>query len=213
MITKICGITVLEDAIHAAQAGADMLGFNFYPASPRYLTSLVCQSMTTVLRQLYPELLLVGVFVNEAPETIQHIMTFCDLDLAQCSGDESPEMIRAAGPAVFKALRPKDLQELQAAEVRYPVRSNPPAFLIDAYRPGEFGGTGQKADWRLAAGLAARLPIVLAGGLNPDNVADAVRQVQPWGVDVASGVESSPGRKDPEKVDVFIAAAHGAAKD
>jgi phosphoribosylanthranilate isomerase len=212
---KICGITTLADALACAQAGADLLGFNFYPPSPRYLTPEDCAPIAAVLRKQYPQLILAGVFVNETGDSIRQIMEQCQLDLIQCSGDETPGMLQKYGPASFKALRPAGWNDLRAAAGTYPARTLPPAFLIDAYRPGEFGGTGQTADWSLAASLAARLPILLAGGLNPENVAAAVRQVRPWGLDVASGVETEarPASKDADKVKAFITAALAAAED
>ncbi len=211
MKVKICGITSLADALVCAQAGADLLGFNFYPRSPRYVLPQACASMVSAVRQEYPALRMVGVFVNESAETIHAILHDCGLDMAQCSGDEPPSLLdtlQAAGPCAFKALRPAGLDEMEEAIGSYPARLAPPAFLIDASQPGAYGGTGLPADWYLASVVAARLPILLAGGLTPENVAVAIRQVYPWGVDVASGVESAPGRKDPHKVQAFIHAAN-----
>jgi phosphoribosylanthranilate isomerase len=213
MKAKICGITCLEDAVACAQAGADLLGFNFYPPSPRSLLPEACAPITAALRKLFPNLLLVGVFVNEQPGTVLDVLDQCGLDLAQCSGDETPGMLQKCGKHAFKALRPKNWNDVRAALGIYPARSLPPAFLIDAHRPGEFGGTGLTADWSLAAVAAAQIPILLAGGLSPANIAAAVRQVHPWGVDVASGVENAPGRKDPLKVKAFIDAARAAAEE
>ncbi len=208
MKVKICGITSLEDAQAAVRAGADLLGFNFYPASPRYISPQACRAIAEVLRPT--GVCLVGVFVNAGVEEVRSTLAECGLHLAQLSGDEPPEVLAELGGLAFKALRPADSQALDGMLARYPARASAPAWLLDAARPGEFGGTGQSADWRLAAGLAARAPLLLAGGLKPENVAAAVRQVRPWGVDVASGVESTTGRKDFHKMVEFIQAARRA---
>lgn len=208
MRVKICGLTNYEDAVAAVQAGADMLGFNFYPPSPRCIRTGDCRTWVARLRAAFSQpVTMVGVFVNASAAEMQSVMDTCGLDLAQLSGDESPETLRALGERAFKALRPASPQDLNAAVSRYPLRSTLPAWLIDAFRPGEFGGTGQIADWSLARALARLSPVMLAGGLRPDNVAQAVEQVRPWGVDVASGVESAPGRKDHGKMAAFVQAA------
>jgi phosphoribosylanthranilate isomerase len=203
---KFCGITTLEDALAALDAGADLLGFNFYPKSPRYLQPEACAAITSELRRRGVDSGLVGVFVNASVVEIEAILATCDLDLAQLSGDEPPETLAQLGERGLKTLRPPDAEALEADLQRYPQRIGPPAWLVDAYRPGAYGGTGESADWSLAHSLATRAPILLAGGLRPDNVAEAVRQVRPWGVDTASGVESSPGRKDAEKMKAFVKA-------
>jgi phosphoribosylanthranilate isomerase len=207
MIVKICGITTLEDGLAAIQAGADWLGFNFFPPSPRYLSPAACAEICVQLRAQFPQIVLVGVFVDSAPKEIETIEDGCGLDLAQLSGSEPPEHLALLGQRAFKALRPADAAELQALIKRYPPRSTAPAYLLDAYHPSEYGGTGRRADWQLAAGLARQAPILLAGGLRPENVAAAVAQVNPWGVDVASGVESAPGRKDASLMQAFVRAA------
>jgi phosphoribosylanthranilate isomerase len=214
MKVKICGVTALEDALAAVEAGADMLGFNFYPPSVRCLTPQACREISDGMRQVLGmdirQVQLVGVFVNASPAEIQEIMAVCSLDLAQLSGDEPPEALMSLGERAFKALRPADSQALQRDLERYPQRKIAPLWLVDAHHPGVYGGSGRKAAWDLAAGLASSAPIFLAGGLEPGNVALAVRQVRPWGVDVASGVESSPGRKDAGKMAAFIQAARQA---
>jgi phosphoribosylanthranilate isomerase len=213
MKVKICGITNLEDALAAIECGADLLGFNFYPPSPRYILPQDCASISAALSQYRPPLVLVGVFVNLPVEQVQAIMRQCRLDLAQLSGDEPPEALSQLGQSAFKGLRPAGLQnQVSAASPAelfglYPSRPSAPAYLLDAYQPGQYGGTGQVVDWNLAVGLAAHHPILLAGGLTPANVTEAVRHVNPWGVDVASGVESSPGRKEFEKMRRFVQAA------
>lgn len=208
---KICGITSLGDGLAALRSGADLLGFNFYPPSPRWLAPEACAQIVSGLRASGYLFLAVGVFVNLQPGPIEQLLEDCGLDLAQLSGNEPAHILAALGERAFKALRPPGAAELQIELDRYPARTSAPAYLVDAYRPGEFGGTGQLADWRLAAGLARRHPILLAGGLTPGNVAAAVRQVHPWGVDVASGVESAPARKDPAKMKTFIQACRSAA--
>jgi phosphoribosylanthranilate isomerase len=204
---KICGITTLDDALAAVDAGADLLGFNFYDKSPRYIDPAACAAITHTLANRGSQVVCVGVFVNASLSEIEATLTQCGLDLAQLSGDEPPTLLSALGERAIKAFRPQNPASLEVALKIYPQRSVPPAVLIDAYRPGAYGGTGQAADWSLAAGLARRLPTLLAGGLTPENVAGAVRQVHPWGVDVASGVESAPGHKDATKVAAFIRAA------
>jgi len=205
LTVKICGLTTLEDALAAVEAGADLLGFNFYPPSPRYISPAECARLAAELRKRGCSARLVGVFVNASAGEIEAILDGCALDLAQLSGDEGPELVQRLGKRAFKAIRPAG-----PSEPDYPARAEPPAYLIDAYRPGEYGGTGQTGDWRLAAELARRAPILLAGGLRSENVAAAVQQVHPWGVDVASGVESAPGRKDPDKMRAFIQSAREA---
>jgi phosphoribosylanthranilate isomerase len=148
----------------------------------------------------------VGVFVNAPRVEIEAIADDCHLDLVQLSGDEPPEFLHALGPSALKGIRPTLPEEALADAARF-ARSTSPALLVDAYRPGEYGGTGHTGDWELARTLAAQYPILLAGGLTPDNVAAAVAQVRPWGVDVASGVESSPGKKDAGKMAAFVQAA------
>jgi len=209
MKVKICGITTLEDALGAVDAGADLLGFNFYAGSPRYIQPDACARLVAALLARGCQAQLVGVFVNSGLIEIESILNRCGLDLAQLCGDEPPELLKALGDRGIKALRPADAAALESALQQLPPRLLPPAALIDAYQPGAFGGTGQKADWALAQSAARLQPILLAGGLTPENVASAVEQVSPWGVDVASGVESGPAKKDPARVAAFIRAAKG----
>ncbi len=203
-IVKICGIKTLEDALAAVEMGADMLGFNFYPKSPRYVSPPICAQISRRVSEQAPHVLLVGVFVNMSPAEILSLLNACGLHLAQLSGDESPETLEALGDRAFKVLRPANESDLQEALLRYSPRIRPPAYLFDAAVSGQYGGTGKQANWELARWLAQRLPILLAGGLTPENVAIAVEQVRPWGVDVASGVESEPGQKDRRKIKAFI---------
>ncbi|NMB88732.1 MAG: phosphoribosylanthranilate isomerase [Chloroflexi bacterium] len=209
MKVKICGITCLEDALAAINAGAGLLGFNFYPPSPRCISLQDCRRILQAVAGC--GVTMVGVFVNTSPQAVSRILDDCGLDLAQLSGDEPPEDLAALGGRAFKALRPRQASDLQAGLERYPQHTGEPAYLLDAGLPGAYGGTGKMADWGLAAGLAERFPLLLAGGLNAANVAAAVRQVRPWGVDVASGVEWAPGRKDPDQVRDFIRQAQVAA--
>lgn len=214
---KICGLTNLDDALHAAASGADYLGFILYPPSPRAVSPATVKQITTTLSTMYHASRFVGVFVNESAPTIAQLLNECGLDLAQLHGDEVPWMVGSPDSPLYgrcyKALRPTSLAEAEAeAEWFTPPdwQDNRPALLIDAYHPTLRGGTGAIADWTLTARLAETIPgLLLAGGLTPDNVADAVRQVRPFGVDVASGVEARPGVKDRQKVEKFIAAAKG----
>jgi len=207
MNVKICGITTLDDALAAVEAGGDMLGFNFYPPSPRYIEPAACTLMVAALRARGASTTMVGVFVNMPPGRVAAILDECGLDLAQLSGDEPPSDLMMLGERAFKGIRPGDAAEAVALAARYVVRIAPPVLLVDASAgAGQFGGTGQIGDWDAAAAAAVH-PILLAGGLRPENVAAAIAAVKPWGVDVASGVESSPGRKDAAKMRAFVRAA------
>jgi phosphoribosylanthranilate isomerase len=197
---KICGITTLVDALAAAEAGADYLGFNFYAKSPRCIDAQACARITAVVNAEHPSIQLVGVFVNASVLDILAIMQACSLDLAQLHGDESADMVKQLGPRAFKAFR-----GIPVNPDGY-FRNEPPACLIDASVKGAYGGTGVTVDWGAAARLAQKFPLFLAGGLTPDNIAEAVRQVNPWGVDTASGVEVSPGVKDRIKMKDFVQA-------
>lgn len=196
---KICGIKTVDDAMAAMEAGADLIGFNFYPKSVRYIDVGICRDIMFVMRK-YGHVQYVGVFVNASPEQIFATMDTCGLALAQLHGDETPEIMNALHGKAFKAFRgiPEDITGFE--------RSESPALLVDASVKGVYGGSGVTADWSAAAGLAKKYPLLLAGGLTPENVADAVKQVKPWGVDVASGVESEPGRKDATRMSAFIKA-------
>lgn len=204
MKVKICGVRSLEDALLAIELGADMLGFNFYPPSPRYIDPLSCAGMITAILNRGYHATYIGVFVNKPVETVKMILDECGLDLAQLSGDESPDHLQILGERAFKGLRPAGIQEFYDCERLFPKRGFAPGWLIDTHHTSKFGGTGMKGDWDLAKEIARRAPILLAGGLNADNVIEAMRKVNPWGVDVASGVESAPGRKDIGKMSTFI---------
>jgi len=206
MIVKICGIKTLEIARAAIEAGADMLGFNFYPPSSRYILPDKCIEILSSLKKQAGSFTSVGVFVNESVDRIRKIMTTCNLDLAQLAGDESPQVLAALEGKAFKAVRPNSLAEADEQLETFR-RRQAPTLLVDANVKGTYGGTGETGDWVIAQHLAAQAPILLAGGLNPENVVAAIRAVNPWGVDVASGVESGPGVKDPAKISAFIVAA------
>ena len=216
---KICGVTTAADALMAARAGADLLGLNFFAASPRCLTLPQAQEICTQLRDTLGDKcpVLVGVFVNETPAQIAEICARAGLDCAQLSGDEEPAMLHAPemrGTHAFKSLRPRSVAEAQADAQRFATDTvfdeRLPALLLDAWHPRLYGGSGAQASEAVARALLKKLPrIMLAGGLNAENVGERVRTLRPWGVDVASGVESAPGVKDADKTRNFIAAAKG----
>ena len=194
---KICGITNLEDALTAVEAGADALGFVFYSASPRHVLS---EQAAEIIRHLPPFVQTVGLFVNEYPATVNAIADRCGLDVVQLHGEETAEYCTFIRRRVIKAFRVKDNTTLDVL-TQYHVSG----CLLDAWSPAAPGGTGQTFNWEIAAEAVKRgHRIVLAGGLTPDNVAESIRQVHPYGVDVSSGVESAPGRKDASKTRRFV---------
>lgn len=187
-LIKICGITALEDALAACDAGADALGFNFWPRSPRYVEP---ERAARIIERIPGDALAVGVFVDETAERIEEIAAAAGIEVAQLHGECGVPRLRwwkalEAGPDVRRAMEQLDAE----------------AFLLDAPAGAQRGGTGRAFDWTLARGLPRR--IVLAGGLGPDNVKEAIRVARPWGVDACSRLESAPGRKDPEKVRAFV---------
>jgi phosphoribosylanthranilate isomerase len=192
---KICGITRLEDALAALRAGADALGFNFWPRSKRYVEP---QAANAIIRRLPPLVSTVGVFVDPGFDELLMAVGQSGVGAVQLHGDEPPEACALVPLPVIKGIRVKDRGSLAALD-RYEVAG----FLLDADTAG-YGGSGQTFDWSIAAEAAARAPVLLAGGLTPENVAEAVRAVRPWGVDVASGVEAAPGVKDAEKMIRFV---------
>jgi phosphoribosylanthranilate isomerase len=199
---KVCGITNAEDASAAVEAGADALGFIFYEHSPRYVVPAVA---SRIIAELPPLVLPVGVFVNEGMATVRSIMDTCGLAMAQLHGDESASYCRELSRPAMKALRLKDRGSLLAL-AEYQGRGGVRGFVLDSFSEIAYGGTGQVTDWTLAAEVAKSTPILLAGGLTPDNVAQAVRTVRPYGVDVSSGVESAPGKKEHAKLRAFVEA-------
>jgi phosphoribosylanthranilate isomerase len=209
MPIKICGLTRLDDCLAAVDAGADTLGFNFYPQSPRCVSPEDCARLVSELARRAAPVTTVGLFVNRPPDEVAALLDRCGLELAQLHYDEQPEGLGALQGRAFVALRDPDPSPARLAAL---ARLSPgrPALLVDAHVPGAYGGTGQTADWERARAIAARYPIFLAGGLTPANVAAAIAAVRPWGVDVASGVESAPGRKDHANIRAFVNAARAA---
>jgi phosphoribosylanthranilate isomerase len=196
---KICGITRHEDARHAIACGADALGLVFYDQSPRCVTLAQARE---IVAGLPPFVSLVGLFVNAEADFIRQTVESCGLDVVQLHGDEPPEACHHGRLKVIKALRVQNRQSLENLAA-YQVS----AILLDAWSPDRYGGSGECFDWQLAAEVAHARSLILAGGLTPENVGEAVQTVRPYAVDVSSGVESSPGIKDPEKVAAFIARA------
>ncbi len=213
---KICGLTQLADAASVAEAGADAIGLNFYPRSPRCVTTQTAQAIAAALPA---NVLKVGLFVNETPERIRELAAAIPLDVVQLHGDETPSDIQAlAGLRVMKAFRlgpgetARVLEFVAACEAQQTPLA---AVLVDAYHPGSYGGTGKSADWQASLDLQAQLtvPLILAGGLTAQNVAAAIAAVRPAGVDTASGVESAPGQKDAQLVRAFAMAAQQAFQE
>jgi phosphoribosylanthranilate isomerase len=201
---KICGITNAPDALAAVEAGADALGFMFYEPSPRHVS---IRDAAEIVRQLPPFVIKVGVFVDAAEDLVMRAIDDCGLNMLQFHGHETPEYCAQFGLMSMKAFRIRDAESLKAL-AEYPTE----AWLLDAFVADKPGGTGEKFNWDLAV-EAKKLgrPIFLAGGLTPANVAEAVQKVQPYGVDVSSGVEAVPGKKDHDKVREFIQAAKSVA--
>jgi phosphoribosylanthranilate isomerase len=194
---KICGVTRLEDALRASRLGADALGFNFWPRSRRHVTAAAARQ---IIARLPPFVTPVGVFVNQSEGEMRAIAAETGIQVFQLHGDEPPELCSRLPLPVLKAV-PVDQVSTLSKLLSYEVQ----AFLLDTPSRG-YGGTGRPFDWSLAEGVSEAAPVILAGGLTPENVADAVRAVRPWAVDVASGVESSPGVKDPDRMLRFVTA-------
>ncbi len=201
MFVKVCGTTNEKDALLAVAMGADAVGFVFAP-SPRLVAPGV---VADIVKRLPPEILTVGVFRNQSPERVVEVVKATGVKAVQLHGRETPAQamwVRGRVPVLIKAFEAGDPTVVDAASY------NADLVLIDAPSPG----SGQVFDWRLAEGAPPGQRLVLAGGLTPDNVAEAIAQVQPWGVDVVSGVEAEPGRKDARKLRAFVAAAKAAAR-
>jgi phosphoribosylanthranilate isomerase len=197
MFVKICGIARWDDAVDVAEAGPDAMGFVFWPQSARYVRPADAAAWVA---DLPPAIFKVGVFVDAAPEEVRRIVETVRLDVAQLHGSESPAAYLHLGAKLWKALRAgRDRAEKAAAW-------SVDALLLDTYSDDAPGGTGKLGDWEAAREFvrAAHTKVLLAGGLRPESVADAIREVRPWGVDVSSGVEAGPGRKDPVRVKEFI---------
>jgi len=199
MRVKICGITRLSDALCAAEAGADALGFVFYEKSPRYIRPEEASKLT---KRLPPFVNLVGVFVNLPYDNVIKICRRCRLDTAQLHAEEPPEVCRAiqnSGLKVIKAIRVKEKKDLSLID-KY--NGFIDALLLDTFVKGEYGGTGKTFTWEWAK--VEKVKVILSGGLTPENVAEAIKIARPYAVDVSSGVEISPGVKDHEKIKEFI---------
>ena len=198
---KICGITNVEDALAAVEAGADALGFIFAEQGKKRNRFVTPSQAQHIIEQLPPFVTTVGVCVDAPFTELIHYLSF--VDLIQFHGDEAPEEVGQMRHLAIKAFRAGGgfrVEDMAA----YPAR----AYLLDAYVPGEAGGTGQRCDWELArAAVKTGKPIILAGGLTPENIAEAVRTVRPFAVDVSGGVEAEPGKKDHERIRAFIHAA------
>jgi phosphoribosylanthranilate isomerase len=200
---KICGITNVADALAATEVGADLVGLMFYEKSPRHIALPTAKE---IARQLPPFIVKTGVFVNPPEDLVFRAIGECGLGLLQFHGDEPPEFCTQFGVMSMKAFRVRNAESLHALAAY-----NTDAWLLDTYSADKPGGTGGTFNWDLAV-EAPKLgrPVFLAGGLTPENVAEGVRRVRPFGVDVSSGVESAPGKKDPAKVKAFVAAAKAA---
>lgn len=191
---KICGLTRREDARLAWELGAAALGFVFHAASPRVVDAA---TVASIRRGLPKEAFCVGVFVDRPAEEVNALAEAAGLDAVQLHGREAPALCAAVRHPVIKAIRAEDEAELDAYEVA--------AYLLDAHLPGASGGTGLQADWELAARLATRVPLVLAGGLGAENAREAAAKVRPWALDLCSGVEAAPGIKDVDKLARLLA--------
>jgi len=193
---KVCGMTSLKDALVAVEGGADAVGFIFYKKSPR---SVTMKTVREIVLELPPFVDTVGVFVDETAEQVNKIADYCNLDIIQLHGDESPTYCKKIRRKVIKAFRIKDMQSVKKIS-NFQVSG----FLLDTFSEKLHGGTGKVFDWNLALPAKKFGPVIMAGGLTPNNVQQAVRQIRPYGVDVCSGVESEPGIKDHKKVRAFL---------
>ena len=203
---KICGITNLEDANAAVSFGADALGFVFYPKSPRVVTPETARNIISSLPQ---SITTVGVFVDENKAKVEETVSYTGLDLVQLHGSESPEYCNFSNE-IIKAFRIKKMSDIEALNAYNSVS----AFLLDTYSPNEIGGTGQTFNWEIAVAAKKFGKIILAGGLNPANIEEAIKLVQPYGVDISSGVEGEKkGKKDHKKMQLFIERAKQALNE
>ncbi len=199
---KICGITNIEDAVAAAEYGADAIGFVFQPKSPRAITP---ETAKNIVSSLPPFITTIGVFVNESKQEIERIIRYVGLNIVQLHGNEPPDACQL-NKKVIKAIRVKDLTDLEPLK-----RYNVSAFLLDTYSPHTMGGTGQIFNWDIAVEAKKFGRIILAGGLNHENIEEAIKWVLPYGIDVATGVESNKkGEKDHKKLKLFIEKAREA---
>jgi phosphoribosylanthranilate isomerase len=196
MFVKICGITRLEDALAAADAGASAIGFVFWPNSPRFIDPYRARA---IVRRLPPFVTPVGLFVDQPQEFIAGVSSLVRLGAVQLHGDETPAFASAIALPVIKALPVEGARDWPAGAT----------LLLDAHDPARRGGTGRTIDWHAAAAVAAERRVLLAGGLTPENVADAIARVRPFGIDVSSGVERAPGVKDRHRITALFEAVHG----
>lgn len=203
MRVKICGITRIEDALAAVVAGADAIGFVFHPASPRYVTPA---QAAEIVAALPPFVTTVGLFVDADEQRIRDTLAQVPLSLLQFHGDETQAQCQIYGFAWIKALRVQPGQDVAALMAGWPSASG---ILLDAWHPTQHGGTGLQFDWSLVP-KASAVPIILAGGLTPANVAEAIRSTRPYAVDVSGGVEASKGVKDADKIEAFMAGVRSA---
>jgi phosphoribosylanthranilate isomerase len=203
LFVKVCGITRVEDAVLASELGASAVGFIFWPGSPRYVTPARAREITTSLNG---RVKCVGVFVNETAERIEQVADTARIDAIQLHGSESPDLVRQLAGArdVIKAVAIPDGESVDVSAFADEV-----LILLDAHDAARHGGTGRTIDWDIARRMSASRRTILSGGLNPDNVNRAVAAVTPYGVDVSSGVESSPGMKDPVRLKNFFEALNG----
>lgn len=211
-LIKICGIREIEHALVAVEAGADMLGLVFYAPSPRFVTIEQARAVRDAVRHVDPDgrVRLVGLFVNETPEHMNAVAARVGLDVIQLSGDEPGSIVAELDRPAVASLRVDSSGKLdEERRFRELIAAEPLAVMVDAHVPGMYGGTGTVADWFVAADFALRYPVILAGGLRPENAADAVQRVKPFAIDVSSGVETD-GLKDSLKIRAFIAAAMSA---
>jgi phosphoribosylanthranilate isomerase len=199
---KVCGLTSVDDAARCVELGVDALGLNFWSGSPR---STDVATAKDIVRAVIGRVQLVGVFVDAGVAEVLEIMNQTGVEWAQLHGDETPDMVASLLPRAYKAIGVKDGSAVELART-FPGEH----LLVDASVPGMPGGTGRTFDWTIAATIARERTLTLAGGLTPDNVADAIRAVRPFRVDVASGVESLPGKKDPNLVRAFVEAVQSA---
>ena len=208
VLVKVCGITNLDDALAAADAGADALGFNFYARSPRYITPETARTIVDHLRLDYPNLLNVGVFVNEALDALEKIAKTAGISALQLHGNETPEYCKALkGYHLIKVFSASD-KFAPRRVLDYDVQ----AVMLDAAVKA-FGGTGKLSNWAVARETRELVPkLFLAGGLSAENVADAIREVKPFAVDACSRLESAPGKKDKTRVRAFVAAVRAATR-
>jgi phosphoribosylanthranilate isomerase len=201
MEIKICGITNMEDAAFVAECGADAIGFIFYAKSPRYVAP---ETAKEIIKDLPENITTVGVFVNHDAMEVKELVAFCDLNMVQLHGAESPVYCgQFHRSQVIKAFAPRTEDELKQLR-KYPVK----AILVDAHDPQRYGGTGQSANWELAAQVKEQHPLILAGGLSMANIQEGIEHVAPHAVDINSGVELSPGKKDHQKIEAIIDLVH-----